>query len=149
MQPVMNATTVDAIVADSIADRRLYAMVTAAFAALTLFLAAAGLYGVTTYAIAQRTREIGVRAALGAAPLRLIRLLVGENLWPVTGLLVGLIAAYWLTQWMERFVFGVPRFDLITYTAAAAWVIIVTGIACVSPATRAAHMNPLVALRHE
>jgi ABC-type antimicrobial peptide transport system permease subunit len=150
MQPVVNATTLDRIVSDSIADRRFYAIATVAFALVTLLLAAAGLYGVTSYSITARTREIGVRVALGAAPVRVVRMLIAQGVRPVLlGLGIGLIGAAWLGRLIERFLFEVQTFDPLTYVAAACWVLTLTLIACLLPAIRAGRVSPILALRQE
>jgi putative ABC transport system permease protein len=150
MQPVFNATTIDGIVSESIADRRFYATATAAFALVTLLLAAAGLYGVTSYSIAARTREIGVRAALGAAPARLVRMLIVQGVRPVIlGLAIGLVAAVWAGRLLERFLFEVRAFDLLTHVGTVCFVLTLTLLACLLPALRAARLSPTVALRNE
>ncbi len=149
-QPVMNATTIDGIVSESIADRRFYAAATGAFALVTLLLAAAGLYGVTSHGIVARTREIGLRVALGAAPGRLVRMLIAQSVRPVIlGLAIGLVVASWAGRLLERFLFNVTTFDLLTYAGTVCWVLTLTAIACLLPALRAARLSPTVALRHE
>jgi len=150
MQPVMNATTVDRIVSESIADRRFYAVVTLAFAVVTLVLAAAGLYGVTSYGVVARTREIGVRTALGADPLRLIRLLLGQGLRPVvTGLAIGTVLAFWTSRFIEQFLFDARALEWMTFAYAGGAVLALCVAACLLPALRAARLNPTIALRHE
>jgi putative ABC transport system permease protein len=150
MQPIFDATTVDGIVSDSIADRRFYAVATTVFAIVTLLLAAAGLYGVTSGAVLARTREIGVRVALGAAPGRLVTMLIAQGVRPVlAGLGIGLIVAFWAGRLLERFLFEVRTFDLLAYGAAACWVLTLAVVACLLPAVRAARLNPVAALRHE
>jgi putative ABC transport system permease protein len=150
MQPVMNATTIDKIVSDSIADRRFYAITTVAFAAVTLLLAAAGIYGVVSYSIVARIREIGVRMALGAAPRRLLRMLIAQGEQPVVlGLGIGLVIAFWASRLIEQFLFDVRTSDLLTYVSAACGVLALTVMACVLPAMRAARLSPTVALRHD
>jgi putative ABC transport system permease protein len=150
MQPVLNATTIDGIVSDSIADRRFYATTTGAFALLTLLLAAAGLYGVTSHSVAARTREIGIRVALGAAPMRLLRMLIGQGVGPVlVGLACGLVASLWAGRLLQRFLFDLGAFDLLTYAGTVTWVLALTVLACWLPSWRAARLSPTVALRHE
>jgi putative ABC transport system permease protein len=150
MQPVMNATRIDRIVSDSIADRRFFAIATVAFAVLTLLLAAAGLVGVTSYSVTARTREIGVRAALGAALARLVRMVIAEGVRPVVlGLGIGLVLAFWASRFVERFLFEVRTFDPLAYAAAVCCVLTLTTIACLVPAARAASMSPVVALRQD
>jgi ABC-type antimicrobial peptide transport system permease subunit len=150
LQPVFNATTMDEIAAETMADRRFYAFATVAFALITALLAAAGLFGLTAYGVVARTREIGVRVALGATPMRLVRMLVGQTVQPVTiGLGVGLVAAVWCGRLIERFLFHVRPLDPLTYVGAATWVLGLAIAASLWPALRAAWMNPTVALRHE
>ena len=149
-QPVLDATTIDGIVLNTIADRRFYAVATAAFAMVTLMLAAAGLFGVTSYSVAARTREIGLRVALGARPGGLVRMLVAEGIRPVAaGLAIGLVIALWSGRLLERFLFGVRTFDPLTYGAAVCWILALTTVACLLPALRAARLNPTEALRYE
>ena len=150
MQPVFNATTIDRIASETIADRRFYAVGTASFALITLLLAAAGLVGVTSYGVIARTREIGIRVALGAAPARLARMLVAQSLRPVTiGLASGLIVAFWTGRLIERFLFDVQSLDPMTYVTVAGSIIVITVVACAVPSLRAARLNPTVALRHD
>ncbi len=149
-QPVLDATTIDGIVSNTIADRRFYAVATAAFAMVTLMLAAAGLFGVTSYSVAARTREIGLRVALGARPGGLVRMLVAQGIRPVAaGLAIGLVIALWSGRLLERFLFGVRTFDPLTYGAAVCWILALTTVACLLPALRAARLNPTEALRYE
>jgi putative ABC transport system permease protein len=150
MQPIFNATTIDRVISGTIADRRFYAFGTALFALITLLIAAAGLVGVTLYGVIARTREIGIRVALGAAPTRLARMLVVQSLRPVIiGLGVGLIVAFWTGRLIERFLFEVQSLDPITYVAVACWILVITVVACSAPSIRAARLNPSVALRHD
>jgi putative ABC transport system permease protein len=150
MQPVMNATTMDGIVADTIADRRFYAAVTVAFGVIALLVAAAGLYGVTSIGVVARTREIGVRIALGADAGRVVRMLVVQNLRPViAGLALGLLLAFWAGQSIQQFLFHVRSFDPIAYGSACVGVVLFTTYACLWPARRAARVSPVVALRHD
>jgi putative ABC transport system permease protein len=149
-QPVLQATTVAGIVSDSIADRRFYATATVAFAIITLVLAAAGLYGVTASTTSARTREIGIRVALGASSGRILRMLVAQGVRPaIVGLGLGIVAAFWTTRFLERFLFQIQSSDALTYVAAAAGVVTLTAAACVLPARRATRGNPTDALRHE
>jgi putative ABC transport system permease protein len=105
---------------------------------------------VTSYGIAARTREIGVRVALGAAPARLVRALIVQGVRPVLfGLILGVIVSMWSGRLVERFLFGVRSFDLVTYVATVSWVLLLTVVACLLPARRATRLSPTVALRHE
>jgi putative ABC transport system permease protein len=150
LQPVFNATTMDRIAAETVADRRFYAFATAAFALVTLLLAAAGLFGLMSYTVIARTREIGVRIALGATQMRLVRMLIRQSVQPVAiGLGLGLVAAFWGVRLIERFLFQVRTVDALTYVGAAGWVLGITMLASLLPAVRGARMNPTTALRHE
>jgi putative ABC transport system permease protein len=150
MQPVFNATTLDRVVSDSIADRRFFALATVAFAVITLLLSAAGLYGVTSYSISARTREIGVRVALGADPGRLARWLTAQSLRPViAGLVLGVLAAFWASRLLEQFLFNVRGSDPLTYATVAAWVLGLTMLAALWPAVRACRVSPTASLRHD
>jgi putative ABC transport system permease protein len=148
--PVQNITTLDAIVSESIADRRFYAIGTAAFAALALLLAVVGICGLVARSVIERTREIGVRVAFGAMPGALTRLVLRQALMPVAiGIVIGGLASFLATRTLRRFLFGVTEADPFTYGAVMLLVIVVSTIASYIPARRAAAIDPLVALRHE
>jgi putative ABC transport system permease protein len=137
-------------VAASVDQPRFATTVLATFALLALALASIGLYGVLSYNVSQRRRELGVRAALGAAKGDLVRLVVREGLGATTiGLAAGLVAAAGLTRLMQSVLFGVGPLDLIAFAAAPALLIPVAVVACLIPARRAARTNPLEALRSE
>jgi putative ABC transport system permease protein len=149
-QPIFNATTISGIVANSIADRRFYSLVTAAFAIITLLIAAGGLYGITAYGVAARMREIGIRTALGAEPRRIVAMLIEQEVRPVVaGLVLGVTFAFWTERLLQRFLFEVSGRDPLTYGGAAIWILLLTVAACVVPAARATAANPTVALRAE
>jgi ABC-type antimicrobial peptide transport system permease subunit len=146
----MDATTLDNIVSESIADRRFYATATVAFAIVMLLLAVAGLYGVISHGIVARTRELGVRVALGAQPRQLLRLLVAQGVRPVIlGLVAGAVLAFWASTLIERFLFGVRPLDGTTYLSAITAVLVLAVAACLLPSIRAARLSPMVALRSE
>jgi putative ABC transport system permease protein len=117
---------------------------------LALLLASVGLYGVLSYGVSQRRREIGVRAALGAAKRDLIALVVREGLAvAAVGLVVGLTAAAVLTRFMQGILFGVAPIDIASFVGAPIVLCAVASIACLVPASRAASTDPAEALRSE
>jgi putative ABC transport system permease protein len=122
----------------------------AVFALLALVLAAVGIYGVISYSVAQRTREVGIRMALGARTIDVIKLVVRDGLKLVLiGVGVGLAGAFALTRLMTTLLFGVTPTDVVTYASVALGLILVALIACCIPARRATKVDPLVALRFE
>jgi hypothetical protein len=137
-------------VADSVDQPRFAMAVLGTFAALALGLAAVGLYGVLSYGVSQRRRELGVRAALGAAKIDLIALVVREGLITTTaGLVAGLAAAAALTRLMQAVLFGVTPLDAVSFAAAPLVLLPVAACASLVPALRAARIDPAVALRSE
>jgi ABC-type antimicrobial peptide transport system permease subunit len=117
---------------------------------LALLLAAVGLYGVLSFSISQRRRELGIRAAMGANRARLVRLVVTEGLSVVMpGLLLGLIAAAGLTRFVQGLLFGIAPLDTWAYALAAVLLVSMAIVACLIPARRAAGVDPAEALRRE
>jgi putative ABC transport system permease protein len=148
--PVGNVTTMDDLVAQSAAPRRLNALLIGSFAGLALLLAAIGVYGVMSYTIAQRTHEIGVRISLGASPRDILRHVLGDGLRLVSiGLAAGLIAAALLTQGLADLLFEVRPLDVPTFVAVAGVLAITALAACYIPARRAMRVDAVVALRNE
>jgi len=149
-QPVSTLRTMDEVFDTELANRNTQLTLVGAFAALALVLAAVGLYGVLSYAVAQRTAEIGLRMALGAGPSTVVRAVVrGALALACVGLAVGIIGALALTRLVESFLFGVSATDPMTFVAAAALLLLVTGVAAYLPARRAATVDPMAALRDE
>ena len=148
--PVADIQTLDQIAAEPLAQQRMVMALLISFASLALILSACGIYGVLSYAIAQRTREIGVRVALGAQPKALLRLVVGGGLRLAgLGIVLGTAAAFFLTGLMRNLLYGVRPTDLFTFVAAAVALTATSLIACYVPARRALRIDPLAALRHE
>ncbi|HTS64372.1 MAG TPA: ABC transporter permease [Candidatus Acidoferrales bacterium] len=147
-QPVYSVRTMDQIVSASIADRRFSMLLLGIFAALALLLAAVGIYGVISYTVAQRTREIGIRIALGAGQTDVLRIVVAQSMLPVVaGLAIGLAASLALTRLMAGMLYGVAAGDPVTLIAVALLLSAVALLATVIPARRAARVAPAIALR--
>ena len=149
-QAVFNVRTMEQAVSRSVAARRFTMILLAVFAVLALVLAAVGIYGVISYSVAQRTREVGIRMALGARTSDVIKLVVRDGLKLVMiGVGIGLAAAFALTRLMTTLLFGVTPTDAVTYATVALGLVLVALIACCIPARRATKVDPLVALRFE
>jgi putative ABC transport system permease protein len=143
-------TTMDAIIASSIAVRRLAMSLLACFAGLALLLACVGVYGVMSYSVEQRRREIGVRLALGAQPSDVLRLSLGHGArLAVTGLVIGVGVALVVTRLMSSLLFRVSASDPATFASVSILLIVVAIAACYIPARRAMRVDPMVALRYE
>jgi putative ABC transport system permease protein len=148
--PLYRVRTMEQVLAASVAGQRFNMMLLAVFAALALLLAAVGIYGLMSYAMTQRTREIGVRLALGARASDVLWLVMGQGLiLTISGVAVGLAGAFALTRVMTGLLFGVSATDPMTFTLIAALLTLVALLACWIPARRAAKMDPMVALRCE
>jgi putative ABC transport system permease protein len=129
---------------------RLAALLLTLFGLLALLLAAVGIYGVLSYAVTERTCEIGIRVALGAQPRSLLKLMVGQGMRLVLiGLVIGVSAAFALTRLIEKLLFGVSATDPLTCVLIPSLLAGVALLACWVPARRAAPVDPLIALRQE
>ena len=149
-QAVFNVRTMEEALSRSVAARRFSMILLGVFAMLALVLAAVGIYGVISYSVAQRTREVGIRMALGARTIDVIKLVVRDGLKLVLiGVGVGLAGALALTRLMTTLLFGVTPTDTVTYATVALGLVLVALIACCIPARRATKVDPLVALRFE
>ena len=149
-QPVANIQTMEARVAASVSQPRVQMNVLAAFAALAILLAAVGIYGVMSYAVTQRTREIGIRMALGAGRREVLRLVLRQGFMMVTvGVLLGVTGALMLTRVLRTLLFGVSATDPGVFTAIVALLSLTACVATYVPAWRATRVDPLVALRIE
>ena len=149
-QPVWKIRSMASLLDHDLAPRRFTARLTAGFAVLALLLALIGVYGVMSYVVAQRTREIGIRMALGAARGEVVRLVLGRGLRIVAaGTGLGLVAAYAGARVIEGQLFGVPAADLATFVSVPLVLLVVAAVACWVPARRAARVDPAIALSAE
>ncbi len=148
--PVSEVRTLDDVRSASISSDRFRTLVVGTFALLALALAAIGVYGVISYGVAQRSREIGIRMALGARPPEILRLVVGgEMLTVAAGVAVGVIAAMGLSRFLESLLYSVKPHDPATFAAVSLLIGVVALAACVVPARRAIRVDPMASLRSE
>ena len=149
-QPVSQIRTLESIRSHSLAPPRLTALLVTLFAAVALIITAAGIAGVVSFSVNQRTTEIGVRMALGAPRSSVVRMIVRQGLTPVTiGLASGLAIALMMTRAVARLLFAVEPTDPITYAAVIGVLAAVAALSCLAPARRAAAIDPMRALRAE
>jgi putative ABC transport system permease protein len=148
--PVFNIMTLDQYVASSVAKLKFSALLLGLFAGLALFLSCIGLYGVMSYVVAQRTRELGIRMALGAQTRDVLRMVVRQGMWlTLLGAAIGVAGAVALTRMIKSWLFGVSPTDPLTFAVAALLLTIVALLSCWVPARRAAKVDPITALRFE
>ena len=148
--PPYELRPLDDVISESVSRPRFYMLLLGGFAGVALALAALGIYGVISYAVSQRTRELGIRIALGATRDQVTRLVLGQGLaLSLAGLVVGLGAAFYLTRVMASLLFGIDAIDPPTFAAVAVTLLGVAGLASYLPARRAAHVDPMVAIRTE
>jgi predicted permease len=149
-QPVDKMQTLDDILADTLAPRRVSLVLFAAFAALALLLSAIGIFGMMAYSVGQRTRELGLRIAFGATRCQIVRLVMKDGVSPVmVGIVVGSLMALVFTRTMSSVLFHVTSSDPLAFGGAIAVLIAVAGVACLYPAWRATRVDPMIALRYE
>jgi predicted permease len=149
-EPISQLRTLSGMVAASLGPRRFVVSMLAIFAALALLMAIIGLYGVTSYSVAQRTQEIGIRMALGARRSEILSMVIRQGMWLTGGgVLVGLAAALGLSQLLRSQLFQVSPFDPLTFGLTAVALIGAELAACSIPAQRATRVDPMEALRHE
>ena len=149
-QPVRAVRSMEDILDLEVADRHQQMVLLGAFAALALVLASLGLYGLLAYAVAQRSREIGLRIALGATPRAVVTMVAARGLGlAAAGLGAGVVAGWTATRAMSGVLYGVPATDAATFSAVVTLLGTVALIACVVPAARAARVDPMVVLREQ
>lgn len=149
-QTVSRIQTMDQILSTSVIRRRLYVVLLGVFACVALLLAAAGIYGVVAYSVTQRTREIGIRVALGAERVDILQLIILQAAkLAFAGELLGLLTALGLTRLMSSLLFGIGAADPLTFAGVAILLAGVALFACFFPARRAMRVDPMVALRYE
>lgn len=149
-QPVTEIMTMDQMLARGLSDYQSYASLLEVFASIALFLALIGIYGSMSYFVSERTREIGIRVALGASRAGIFRLIntLGLKLTAI-GVVIGIALAIGLTRFIARFLFGVTATDPLTFAVVAIGLIAVAMLACYIPAYRATQVDPMAALRYE
>jgi putative ABC transport system permease protein len=147
-QPVSDVDTMNAVVDREIAQRRTQTRLLGAFATLALILACLGVYGVLSLVVSERTEEIGLRMALGAAPASVLRLVVGDGVrLALLGVAIGLAGAWWATRFLQGLLYGVHSHEPWLYAVLAAVLLVVSIVAVYLPARRASRVDPIIALR--
>jgi putative ABC transport system permease protein len=146
--PIAHVQSVDTLIGSSVAERRFIMLLLACFAAVAILLASIGIYGVLTFIVSQRTQEIGVRLAVGAAPADVVRLIVREGAVVAgAGLVCGVIGALGASRALATLLFGVTSTDPVTFAAVSAALAGVALAASYVAARRAAAVDPMIALR--
>ena len=145
-----NIATMEQIVTNSTTRPRLYAVLMGIFAAVAVMLAGIGIYGLTAYSVVRRTREIGIRMALGSSASQVRNLILRQSMWLVTaGIIAGCAGAAAMTSFLKGLLFGIEPFDLLTLVSVVGLFVLVAAAASYAPARRATRVDPLVALRCE
>ena len=149
-QPIYAVQTMNLVIENTVRDKSLNTTLMSVFAAVSLLLAVIGVYGVMSYTVAQHTREIGIRMALGAQPKAILKLIVGRGLVLVSaGVVIGVLASFGLTRFIEHMLFGVTSTDPLTFLMIVFLLGLVALLACLIPAQRAMRVDPIVVLRYQ
>lgn len=149
-QPLYNIQAMEQLLSDSVSQRRLNMLLLGFFASLALLLSVVGIYGVIAYSVAQRTREIGIRVALGAQKKDVLKLVMKQGLLlTLVGTAIGVAVALMATRFLASLVFEVSTNDFYTFAAVSSLTVLVTLLACYLPARRAMKVDPMIALRYE
>lgn len=149
-QPVTAIRSMDENIAQSISQPRFRTILLTVFAGIALVLAAVGIFGVMAYSVAQRTRELGLRMALGASRGRVLQLVLAHGVrLTLVGVGIGLVGTFLLTRYVSTLLFNVPAYDPMTLVSVVAALIVISVCACYLPARRATLVDPIVALREE
>ena len=149
-QPIYSVQTMNLVIENTVRDKSLNTTLLSVFAGVSLLLAVIGVYGVMSYTVAQHTREIGIRMALGAQPRSILKLIVGRGLVLVSvGVVVGVLASFVLTRFIENMLFGVTPTDPLTFVMIVLLLGLVALLACLVPAQRAMRVDPIVVLRSQ
>jgi putative ABC transport system permease protein len=149
-QPISNVSTLEKVVDESIAQRRLNMLLMGLFGACAMLLSAVGIYGLLSHAVTQRTQEMGIRMALGAQVSDVLRLVLKQGMMlAIAGEVIGLVGAFVLTRLIRGLLFGITPNDATTFVVVALVLGVVALLACYVPARRATKVDPLIALRYE
>jgi len=149
-QPVSDIRTMNQVMSEWVARSRFNTLLLGLFAGLATLLSAVGIFGVMNYSVALRTREIGLRLAVGAQPRQVLLLILKQGFWlTIAGVVLGLAAAFALTRLLSGLLFGVAAVDVTTFATISLLLVAVSLLACYLPARRAMRIDPLSALRYE
>jgi putative ABC transport system permease protein len=149
-EPVFDVASMDERLADSLAPQRFHLLLVGTFAVIALVLSAVGIYGVMSYLVARRRREIGIRLAVGAQPAQIVGMVTGESfLLILVALLAGLTGAWGVTRYLKSMLYGVTPFDAVSFTATPLLLAVIALTASFFPAQKAAETDPTVILREE
>lgn len=148
-QPIYAVQGMSVVIENTVRDKSVNTTLLSVFAGVSLLLALIGVYGVMSYTVAQHTREIGIRMALGAQPSAILKLIIGRGFVLVSvGIVIGVLASFGLTRFIENMLFGVTPTDPLTFAAIVVLLGLVALLACLIPALRALRVDPIVVLRH-
>jgi putative ABC transport system permease protein len=149
-QPVSGVRTMNQVMSEWVARSRFNTLLLGLFAGLATLLSAVGIFGVMNYSVALRTRELGLRLAVGAQPRQVLLLVLKQGLaLTIVGVVLGLAAAFALTRLLSGLLFGVAAVDVTTFSSISVLLVLVSLLACYLPARRAMRIDPLSALRYE